>query len=143
MIAAAGVAPGPLSSVVGAVPVRPASSAPRTVPSAAREPSRSTFGVRRALDQLAASLPDKVYQRSEARVRALRSQTRSRSDSVAPVPARPVSAAPDRARPSGLSLDRATDQQKRNDDRCKGRPASNKPNGAGGGSRPFVPWCQK
>lgn len=118
------VAPRPAAPVVNKVP---------RVPREKTGTSRSTLNVGRSLQKLADALPDTVYQRSRNN---LSQRARVSTDTPAPTVQAALSKRPvrqDMGQPGQLKLQKDRPH-------CKKRPESNV---GGGGSRPFIPWCNK
>lgn len=115
---------------------RPVTPAPS--PRAARPPSnRGTFQAAQARRELAAAIPDQVYQRSED---PMRSPARPGQQQATPPLSRPIPANSKPARTKEDTTRREAPLTLKNDDRCKSRPTKTR---GKGGSRAFVPWCRK
>lgn len=117
---------------------KPSSSAPSRAPAPiskpiTREPSRSTIGVSRALDQARREMPSVLYQRS---TRPVRQEPQRPALSQAQVNAmrERQTPMPERREPRQLDLKRPQEGV------CKSRPSRSS---GSGGSRPFVPWCSR
>lgn len=108
--------------------LKPALLMPAKAPAS---PGRSTFSVSKALDKIRDTLPDTVYQGRKPRLSTLSDASVPRSPAHQSARAK-APLVPDRHRDQPLDMKPLRE--------CKKRPDTNRGNG---GSRPFVPWCDR